>query len=92
MCQLQFGMDGEIIYFLFGLFDQCVVKDVLVQIFGYVVDFFQCLIQWYCVDGDWCVFDDLFMDIVDIVVCGQVYYCIGVLVDCLDYFFYFFGY
>lgn len=43
-------MDGEIVYVLFCLFDQCVMEDFLGEFFGVFVYFFQCLVDWYGID------------------------------------------
>lgn len=43
-------MDSEVIYILFGLFQQRVAERFLGKIFGDFVNFFQRLVDRYCID------------------------------------------
>ena len=78
-------MDGEIIYALFGLFNQRIGEDFPCQVLGNAADLFQRLINRHGADGNGRIADDPFAGVVDVAASRQVHHGVRAPADRPDH-------
>ena len=66
-------MNGEVIYTLFALFNQCIPVDFPGEVFHYAVHLFKCLINRNRADGYGTITDNPFACFMDIFSCGKIH-------------------
>ncbi len=67
------GVDGEVVYTLLTLFDECVLVDFPAQVFHLAVHLFQSLVDGYGANGHRTVAHDPLAGFVDVVARGEVH-------------------
>ena len=86
------GMDGKVVYTLFGLLDECVAVYFPCEFRYIAVDFLQSLVYWHSTHRYWAVAYNPFACFVDVVAGREVHQCVATPIAAPYSFAYFFFY